>query len=54
MMSIGSGRLFVSCATRREERRERKSPGKDLSEVWPDFCLAEKMGKRLGTGEILQ
>jgi hypothetical protein len=40
MMSIGSGRLFVSCAARREERREGKSSGKDLLEVRPDFRVA--------------
>jgi len=54
MTSIGSGRLSVSCAARREERRERKSSGKDLSEVWSGFRVAKKMGKRLGSGEILQ
>jgi hypothetical protein len=53
MTSIGSGRLFVSCATGWEERRERKSSGKDLFEVRPDFRVAQKMGKRLGAGEIL-
>jgi hypothetical protein len=53
MMSIGSGRLFVSCATWREERRERKSSGKDLFEVRPAFRVAKKVGKRLGAGEIL-
>ena len=54
MMSIGSGRLSVSCAARREERRERKSSGKDLFEVRPAFHVAKKMGKGLGSGEILQ
>ena len=40
MTSIGSGRRFDNRATRREERRERKSSGKDLFEVWPDFRVA--------------
>jgi hypothetical protein len=54
MMCIGSGRRFVSRAAGRKERRQKKSSGKDLPGMWPGFCVAQKMGKRLGSGEILQ